>query len=98
MKVYSRGEVVTFHRLHSNYISKLEFHCMAQKLGYANLVAFYYIKLEFSLDNGLVSFKSDAQLSDMLKFLQKDRLAEVSWKLKEDSVYLRVRWAVQIAC
>lgn len=77
MKVYNRGEVVTFHRLHSDYISKLEFHCMAQKLGYANSVAFYYIKPEFSLDNGLVSFKSDAPLLDMLKFLHKDKLTKV---------------------
>lgn len=57
--MYNGGKIESIYGLDPDYISMLELEAMAQKLGYAPPMSFYYKKPKCNLDNGLVPIITD---------------------------------------
>ncbi|KAH7863894.1 hypothetical protein Vadar_023144 [Vaccinium darrowii] len=57
----------------------LELDAMAQKLGYAPPVAFYYKRRSSNLNNGLIPITCDKEAYGMLDFMDTERNIVVSW-------------------
>ncbi|KAH7845309.1 hypothetical protein Vadar_000555 [Vaccinium darrowii] len=72
-KVYTGGKTQTVHGIDPDVMSLLELDAMAQVLGYAYKMAFYYKLPGLNLDIGLVHITSDKIAYEMSKFLNNNR-------------------------